>query len=217
MKFGIFSDLHLEFELWLTGAEPEAKIFINAGDTHPQKIMRDYAQEIYPGVHVMGNHDYYGSEFPRPGDGQTLTKIGDLVIAAATLWTSLDAEAWTFYVDGLIDSRRIRGLTREAYDACYRSDLQFIKESNADVVVTHHSPTMRGCHPRWGNHVMNKCFHNELDWFIMDMKKPPRLWIHGHTHDACNYVVGETRVVCHPRGYPGETNFKGYAPLYLDI
>ena len=32
-----------------------------------------------------------------------------------------------------------------------------------------------------------------------------RLWIHGHTHAPCNYTVGETQVICNPRGYPGES------------
>ena len=30
------------------------------------------------------------------------------------------------------------------------------------------------------------------------------LWIHGHTHTFFDYVVSGTRVVCNPRGYPGE-------------
>ena len=33
-----------------------------------------------------------------------------------------------------------------------------------------------------------------------------RLWIHGHTHDSCDYRLGDSRrsvrVVCNPRGYP---------------
>ena len=31
-----------------------------------------------------------------------------------------------------------------------------------------------------------------------------RLWLHGHTHAPRDYVVGTTRVVCNPRGYPHE-------------
>ena len=31
-----------------------------------------------------------------------------------------------------------------------------------------------------------------------------RLWLHGHTHSARDYVIGTTRVVCNPRGYPHE-------------
>ena len=35
------------------------------------------------------------------------------------------------------------------------------------------------------------------------------LWVHGHSHTAVDYDVAGTRVVCNPRGYPGEdTDFK---------
>ena len=35
------------------------------------------------------------------------------------------------------------------------------------------------------------------------------LWIHGHTHTLFDYCVRGTRVVCNPRGYPGErTGFR---------
>jgi Icc-related predicted phosphoesterase len=47
-------------------------------------------------------------------------------------------------------------------------------------------------------------------FFVNDMSdrinaKKPKLWVHGHTHDSCDYIAGErTRVVCNPKGYPGE-------------
>jgi Icc-related predicted phosphoesterase len=28
------------------------------------------------------------------------------------------------------------------------------------------------------------------------------LWIHGHIHTSSDYVIGGTRVVANPRGYP---------------
>ena len=36
-------------------------------------------------------------------------------------------------------------------------------------------------------------------------------WIHGHTHHAANYVVGGTRVISNPRGYPDEP-VQGFDP-----
>ena len=44
------------------------------------------------------------------------------------------------------------------------------------------------------------------------------LWTHGHMHDPLDYMIGDTRVVCNPRGYVGEerraTEFK---LKYLEI
>jgi hypothetical protein len=38
----------------------------------------------------------------------------------------------------------------------------------------------------------------------IDRPKPgsraPALWIHGHTHDSFDYLVGPTRIVCNPKG-----------------
>lgn len=36
-----------------------------------------------------------------------------------------------------------------------------------------------------------------------------KLWVHGHMHNASDYVIGDTRVVCNPKGYPGEKNGEG--------
>jgi Icc-related predicted phosphoesterase len=38
----------------------------------------------------------------------------------------------------------------------------------------------------------------------MQDKTAPALWLHGHIHANRDYQVGSTRVVCNPRGYPGE-------------
>ena len=27
------------------------------------------------------------------------------------------------------------------------------------------------------------------------------MWVHGHTHERYDYMIGSTRVVCNPRGY----------------
>ena len=34
--------------------------------------------------------------------------------------------------------------------------------------------------------------------------RQPKLWIHGHSHDRCDYSLGKTRVVANPMGYPKE-------------
>src|SRR5439155_709852 len=42
------------------------------------------------------------------------------------------------------------------------------------------------------------------------------LWIHGHTHTFFDYRAGGARVICNPRGYPGEAT--GFRPdLIVEI
>jgi predicted phosphodiesterase len=41
------------------------------------------------------------------------------------------------------------------------------------------------------------------------------VWCHGHTHEAADKIVEGVRVVCNPRGYPGEN--KNWAPLTVEV
>jgi hypothetical protein len=50
--------------------------------------------------------------------------------------------------------------------------------------------------------IMNGCYHSSLEEFILD-RPQIKLWTHGHTHYAFDYVIGDTRIVCNPRGYEG--------------
>jgi predicted phosphodiesterase len=74
-------------------------------------------------------------------------------------------------------------------------------ENQKIVVVTHHTPSWQSCAPQFRHDfLMNGGYHNNLDDFIMDQSKI-KLWVHGHTHVSFDYTIGETRVVCNPRGY----------------
>ena len=69
------------------------------------------------------------------------------------------------------------------------------------VVVTHHSPSKLSIKPRYQKDVlMNGAYSSDLSEFILDHPEI-RVWTHGHTHDTFDYQVGETRVICNPRGY----------------
>ena len=69
------------------------------------------------------------------------------------------------------------------------------------VVVTHHSPSFRSVAYEYRNEKeMNGAYHNNLDW-LMTLAENIRVWIHGHTHDSFDYMVGDCRVIANPRGY----------------
>jgi len=43
----------------------------------------------------------------------------------------------------------------------------------------------------------------------------PKLWIHGHSHDRCDYTLGKTRVVANPLGYPNEPrSLEAFEPTF---
>jgi predicted phosphodiesterase len=99
--------------------------------------------------------------------------------------------------------------------------IQSVVQGNHDtkyVVVGHHSPSRKSTHEMYANDtVMNGGYSSDLDEFIMDHPQI-RLWTHGHTHHPFDYVIGETRVVCNPRGYIGyEASAADFELQYIDV
>lgn len=73
------------------------------------------------------------------------------------------------------------------------------------VVITHHAPTHLSL-VRESN--VNGAYASDLYEFIENNK--PVLWFHGHTHSSLDYKVGETRVICNPKGYPVRNDLAKY-------
>jgi hypothetical protein len=84
--------------------------------------------------------------------------------------------------------------------------IQTVVQGNHDtryVVCGHHSPSKLSTHAKYANDtIMNGGYSSNLDEFIEDHPQI-KLWTHGHTHHPFDYRIGETRVVCNPRGYIG--------------
>lgn len=85
------------------------------------------------------------------------------------------------------------------------------------VIVTHHLPSYKLCHPRFGTDI-NGGFASNCDELIT--KYRPNLWIHGHTHDTMDTMIYSTRIVCNPYGYATEnrnSQFNVYDACFLDV
>jgi Icc-related predicted phosphoesterase len=86
------------------------------------------------------------------------------------------------------------------------------------VVVTHHAPSSESiaeCYK--GDTLMNGAFRSDLSEFIMD-RPQIKLWTHGHMHNNSNYWVGDTRVVCNPRGYIKYESIANFFQLqYMEV
>jgi len=67
------------------------------------------------------------------------------------------------------------------------------------VVVTHHLPHPKSIHPRFANDPLTPAFCSDLSELVEN--SGAALWVHGHTHESCDYIAGQTRVVCNPKGY----------------
>lgn len=146
--------------------------------------------------------------------------IDDVTFIGATLWTDMNkGDPLTMHaIEGMMnDFRIIRNDKREfarmsARDVVARHarTLQYFRSVLAEqhdrkfVVVGHHSPSFQSVHEQYKNeYLMNGGYHSDLSEFIMDHPQI-KLWTHGHTHHPFDYVIGETRVVCNPRGYESD-------------
>lgn len=71
------------------------------------------------------------------------------------------------------------------------------------VVVTHHAPTHESVSPIFRRDAkFNGGYVSDLSSLILDYPEI-QYWVHGHTHDFFDYKVGDTQVLCNPRGYVG--------------
>jgi hypothetical protein len=86
------------------------------------------------------------------------------------------------------------------------------------VVVGHHTPSFQSCAEYYrSDTIMNGAYHTNLEEFILD-RPQIKLWTHGHTHDDFDYMIGDTRVVCNPRGYiKYEKRASNFEVKYVDI
>ena len=84
-----------------------------------------------------------------------------------------------------------------------------IKKEKNYVVCTHYAPSKKSTPDRYiGAVALNGAYSSNLDNFIIDNPQI-KLWTHGHTHDAFDYTIGQTRIVCNPRGYvKGKSDYK---------
>jgi len=89
----------------------------------------------------------------------------------------------------------------------HRRSLEYFKivlEQNKDrkfVIITHHAPSEMSVHEYYKHDtLMNGGYMSRLEEFILD-RPNICLWTHGHMHNKADYLIGDTRVVCNPRGY----------------
>ena len=188
--------------------------------------------ERSPVIYVPGNHEYYSGRtrevidavwralaMERPGlhylTGEALTLDGVRFWGGpwySDLWgiTPHDrAGAW-YHRDvawGINDFYAGYGgaawsVARHINHFHAQTDLLRAHAGALDVVITHWPPMKGAIHPKYDGDVLNPYFINDQDDLVREIGA--KLWISGHTHEAYDYTVGETRCVGNPTGYSGE-------------
>ena len=152
--------------------------------------------------------------------------IDNVVFVGGTLWTDMNKEdsLTMFTIRSIMNDFKVIKKDNDNWTNLkpvdttirHRKTLDYIRlivDENKDkkcVVVGHHSPSFLSAHELYKDDtLMNGAYHSSLEEFIMD-RPQIKLWTHGHTHYAFDYVIGETRVVCNPRGYEGHEPYGGW-------
>ncbi|MGL4404816.1 MAG: metallophosphoesterase [Notoacmeibacter sp.] len=154
--------------------------------------------------------------------------FNDIRILGCTLWT--DFELFGHHASrralrdagkGMNDYRRIKrisatsGRTRpitpqDTLDA-HRASVKFLETElarNEDgsnqartIVITHHAPHPNGLNPTSKADLLSVAYASDLTAIIETHQ--PDLWVFGHTHTACDFQIGKTRLISNARGYVG--------------
>ena len=190
-----------------------------------------YNGKFYAGIDYMRDEC---AKFPNIYMLEQDTKvIDDVVFVGATLWTDMNkADPLTMHaIEGMMNDFRIIRNDMRSYAAMsaqdvvmrHRKTLQYFRSVLAEqhdkkfVVVGHHSPSFQSVHEMYKDEqLMNGGYHSDLSEFILDHPQI-KLWVHGHTHHPFDYKIGETRIVCNPRGYEndGYSEDTGWNPNIL--
>ena len=158
--------------------------------------------------------------------------IDGVAFLGATMWTDCNnGDPLTIYTleRGLNDYRIIRNgpkshpyvhklramdtavIHRHTIDWLFPEIVKQKAAGNKVVVFTHHAPSKLSIHPVYKDDFhYNGGYASALEEKILDTK--PDLWFHGHTHTNFDYMVGDTRIVCNPRGYLGHELNDGFDP-----
>ena len=234
MKLHVLNDIHIEFGDFRP-PPTDADVVILAGDIGVGREGLDWAADRFPDrpvIYVPGNHEFYRHDLALTGelksrapdhihvlnDDQVI--IGGVRFLGCILWTdfALFGGADQFFAmqtarqrmnDYLLIRNQDRHFTPEDAARLHVASRAWLGSRLAQpfaektVVVTHHAPSLRSVPARYADHPLAPAFASDLET-LMDERRIT-LWVHGHIHEAYDYTIRGTRVVCNPRGYfPGQ-------------
>jgi len=244
VRIQIYSDLHLEHRPFAP-PKVRADLVVLAGDIANGAAGIEWAKQTFsvPVIYLAGNHEYYEGEFDSVQEAMRAAVlgsavelldcselvVGDVRFVGCTLWTDYSLAPRNSRPDAIETARKLN----PDYQLIRSGERKFAPEDaialcsrhrawlgaklaepfpGKTVVITHFAPHPFSIAPAYVGHRGNPAFVLDLS----EMMGQAALWIHGHTHTLFDYFVRGTRVVCNPRGYPGEqTGFRSTLTVEL--
>ena len=237
MKIRILSDLHLEFGSIEITKLPEDKetILILAGDIHVGmrgcKFVDKMCEQFKEVIYILGNHEFYHNHYETILDNWKYVAknkhnlhvleddyviFEDVLFMGGTMWTDVNEGDWLTVRStkrGMNDFNVIQGfdihksMEMHYKTKCYFTDVVKLFPDHKVVAITHHLPVKECISPAFVGHPLNPGFvSTDLEYLLKDVD----LWVYGHTHLGADLAVGDTRLVCNPRGYQGYEHTTDY-------
>lgn len=199
-----------------------------------------------PVIYILGNHEFYGKAYPKLIDSlkertsktnihileKDLLTIDGINFLGCTLWTNFelfgDPRIAGFECQQVMtDFKKIRlspkfsKLRSIDVAAIHRQSITWLRnqlerlDKQTNVVISHHAPSKLSVPEEYKDDIISAAYASNLDGTIR--KYQPKYWIHGHLHNSSDYLIGETRVVCNPRGYPKERNIDFNSSYIIEL
>lgn len=194
-------------------------------------FLKQVSEEFPIVLMICGNHEHYHTDMERSFNAlrketetyknfhllnDEIFEVNDIVFIGSTLWTDMsghdpmveiECNKWMldFSVIRYKNARFMATHSADLHDKSF-AYIQHVIRENRDkqcVVITHHAPSRTSSSPVFHNSPINPAFYSNLDNYIQDQVNIP-IWIHGHMHNSSDYMIGNTRIICNPRGYIGE-------------
>lgn len=199
-----------------------------------------------PVIYILGNNEFYGKTYPThisklreqiAGENihileNEVFKIGDTNFFGCTLWTDFELFGDPRITGNhcqqvMTDYRKIRLTPRysklRSIDThiINRQSVNWLKkaiseyQSQKNIVITHHAPSKRSLPERRWSELDSAAYVSNFDELVEELS--PCYWVHGHIHHSSDYAIGNTQVICNPKGYPDSPNEAFNINLVIEI
>lgn len=183
-----------------------------------------------PILYVAGNHEYYTKKCMNRGKGSfkkwAAEKYPNLIFLeneevtingvhffGGTMWTDFNKEnpiameiasqCMNDYNYIFLGEESIDPAITIKFHKIFVDKLQIWLEKDLPgkkIVISHHAPCANPNGFYRASTLQDA--YNSLDMIPIIEQYKPALWIYGHTHEADDQVIFDTRIISNPRGYP---------------
>lgn len=235
MKYSLVSDMHINHPQPKTPYDAFEKIVVVAGDTDNGlgglKFLNKLRNKGHTVLAVDGNHESYANLSQGRDVSETSARFREDFPWVSTIdgYRFILRNGWYLVYDealwqGYMNDSRYCCLSAEQVnlqaerDALYvRQELEACRNYQVKAVVTTHtSPCLDTLNVEYEGHYSNDWYYNPLmGKLLAEYADTIAVWNHGHTHAPADKIVDGVRVVCNPRGYPGEN--PNWKPITIEV